>query len=64
MSKRIILTGTAIVKFKKIIHDVPDDEAEELIADFNLQESQIDEDDLLDIESIHEIECQSRALTV
>ncbi|HBO1351751.1 hypothetical protein ACM7N2_25775 [Pseudomonas aeruginosa] len=62
MSKRIILSGTAIVKFRKIIDDVSNDDADELLQDLDLQESQINEEDLRDIESIHEIECEVRTL--
>jgi len=54
MGKTIILTGKAVVSFRKVIEDVPDDEAQDLIDMSDLRESQIVEDDLLDIEWIHD----------
>lgn len=54
MGKTIILTGKAVVNFRKVIKDVPDDEAQELVDMSDLRESQIVEDDLLDIEMIHD----------
>ncbi|KWW20261.1 hypothetical protein AS889_00625 [Pseudomonas putida] len=54
MAKTIILTGTAIVNFKRVMHDVPDDEVQELLENNDLRESQIDDDDLRDIECIHD----------
>ncbi|MGE8045189.1 hypothetical protein ACQKO6_13370 [Pseudomonas monteilii] len=54
MGKTIILTGKAVVSFRKVIEDVPDDEAQDLINMSDLRESQIVEDDLLDIEWIHD----------
>ncbi|MEE1917973.1 hypothetical protein V0R52_16415 [Pseudomonas asiatica] len=54
MGKTIILTGRAIVNFKKVMYDVPDDEVQELLESNDLRESQIDDDDLRDIEWIHD----------
>lgn len=54
MGKTIILTGKAVVSFRKVIEDVPNDEAQDLIDMSDLRESQIVEDDLLDIEWIHD----------
>ena len=54
MGKTIILTGKAVVNFRKVIEDVPDDEAQDLVDMSDLRESQIVEDDLLDIEWIHD----------
>ena len=54
MSKTVILTGKAVVNFRKVIEDVPDDEAQDLVDMADLRESQIVEDDLLDIEWIHD----------
>jgi hypothetical protein len=54
MSKTVILTGRAIVNFKRVMHDVPDDEVQELLDSNDLRESQIDDDDLRDIECIHD----------
>ncbi|UVM23799.1 hypothetical protein [Pseudomonas wadenswilerensis] len=61
MSKTVILTGKAVVNFRKVIENVADDEAQDLVEMSDLRESQIVEDDLLDIEWIHddvEIEVQ------
>lgn len=54
MGKTIILTGKAVVNFRKVIKDVPDDEAQDLVDMSDLREAQIVEDDLLDIEWIHD----------
>jgi hypothetical protein len=54
VGKTIILTGKAVVNFRKVIEDVPDDEAQDLLDMSDLRESQIVEDDLLDIEWIHD----------
>jgi hypothetical protein len=62
VSKTIVLTGKAVVNFRKIMKNVPDDEAQELLASNDLREDQVSEDDLLDIEWIHDdvsIEVQS-----
>lgn len=61
MSKTIILTGKAVVNFRKVMENVPDDEAQDLVSMSDIREDQITEDDLLDIEWIHddvEIEVQ------
>ncbi|WP_263227100.1 hypothetical protein [Pseudomonas alabamensis] len=54
MPKTIILTGRAIVNFKRVMHDVPDDEVQEMLDSNDLRESQIDDDDLREIECIHD----------
>ncbi|WP_313643437.1 hypothetical protein [Pseudomonas sp.] len=54
MSKTIILTGKAVVNFRKVMKDVPDDEVEDLVSMADTREDQITEDDLLDIEWIHD----------
>ena len=54
MSKTIVLTGKAVVNFRKIMKNVPDDEAQELLSSNDLREDQVSEDDLLDIEWIHD----------
>ena len=54
MSKTIVLTGRAVVNFRKVIKDVGEDEVAELMESNDLRESQIDDDDLLDIEWIHD----------
>ncbi|MBI6948572.1 hypothetical protein [Pseudomonas koreensis] len=60
MSRTIVLTGYAVVAFKKIIKDVEEDEIEEMLGDVDRQELQIDEDDLRDIESINNIYIEVR----
>ena len=60
MSKTIVLTGYAIVAFRKVIEDVEDDEVEEMIADVDRQELQIDEDDLRTIDCIQDIKIEVR----
>ncbi|MCP2022263.1 hypothetical protein [Pseudomonas laurylsulfatiphila] len=42
------------MNFRKVIEDVDDDEVAELLASNDLREAQIDDDDLLDIEWIHD----------
>lgn len=55
LTKTAILTGTAIVTFRKCIEGLDEQEAAELLADQESQGFQIDEDDLIDIQEIHEI---------
>lgn len=54
MTKTVILTGKAVVSFRKVIKDIGDEEVEELLANNDLREAQIDDDDLRDIEWIHD----------
>ncbi|MFL1549711.1 hypothetical protein ACI77I_11490 [Pseudomonas sp. D47] len=54
MKRTVVPTGKAVVNFRKVIENVDDDEVEELLASNDLRESQIDDDDLLDIEWIHD----------
>ncbi|WP_434676178.1 hypothetical protein [Pseudomonas sp. D3-10] len=54
MKKTVVLTGKAVVSFRKVIKDIDDDEVAELLASNDLREAQIDDDDLLDIEWIHD----------
>ena len=54
MGKTIILTGKAVVNFRKVMEDVPDDEVQDLVSMADTREDQITEDDLLDIEWIHD----------
>ncbi|WP_054892309.1 MULTISPECIES: hypothetical protein [unclassified Pseudomonas] len=54
MSKTIILTGMAVVNFRKVMKDVPDDEVQDLVSMNDTREDQITEDDLLGIEWIHD----------
>ncbi|MDG9886303.1 hypothetical protein N7650_26110 [Pseudomonas sp. GD04058] len=61
MSKTIVLTGLALVQFRKVIRNVDDEECAEMAEDVDRQELQIDESDLGDIESIHEIQMEQWA---
>ncbi|MGV8921620.1 MAG: hypothetical protein ACOH2R_28275 [Pseudomonas sp.] len=54
MSKTIVLTGKAVVNFRKVIEDASDLDVEELMASSDMREAQIDDDDLLNIEWIHD----------
>lgn len=54
MSRTVVLTGRAVVNFRKVIKAAEDHEADELLASNDLREAQIDDDDLLDIEWIHD----------
>ena len=42
------------MNFRKVIKGIDDDEIAELLASNDLREAQIDDDDLLDIEWIHD----------
>ncbi|MGF6223507.1 hypothetical protein [Pseudomonas sp. YL-218 TE3947] len=54
MKRTVVLTGKAVVNFRKVIEDMDDDEVVELLASNDLREAQIDDDDLLDIEWNHD----------
>ncbi len=54
MKRTVVLTGKAVVNFRKVIENVDDYEVEELLTSSDHRESQIDDDDLLDIEWIHD----------
>lgn len=54
MSRTVVLTGKAVVNFRKVIKGIDDDEVAELLASNDLREGQIDDDDLLDIEWLHD----------
>ena len=54
MSRTVVLTGKAVVNFRKVIKVIDDDEVAELLASNDLREGQIDDDDLLDIEWLHD----------
>ncbi len=53
MKRTVVLTGKAVVNFRKVIKDAEDHDVYELLASNDLREAQIDDDDLLDIEWIH-----------
>lgn len=54
MGKTIILTGKAVVNFRKVMENMPDEEVQDLVSMNDTREDQITEDDLLDIEWIHD----------
>ena len=54
MKRTVVLTGKAVVNFRKVIEDIDDYEVAELVASDDLRGAQIDDDDLLDIEWIHD----------
>jgi hypothetical protein len=54
MKRTVVLTGKAVVNFRKVIEDIDDDEVAELVTSDDLRGAQIDDDDLLDIEWIHD----------
>ncbi|HDS0936953.1 TPA: hypothetical protein QDZ12_000148 [Pseudomonas putida] len=54
MGKTIILTGKAVVNFRKVMKNVPEDEVQDLVSMNDTREDQITEDDLLDIEWFHD----------
>jgi hypothetical protein len=54
VGKTIILTGKAVVNFRKVMENVPDEEVQDLVSMSDTREDQITEDDLLDIEWIHD----------
>lgn len=54
MKRTVVLTGKAVVNFRKVIKDAEDYDVDELLASNDLREAQIEDDDLLDIEWIHD----------
>ncbi len=54
MKRTVVLTGKAVVNFRKVIKDAEDYDVDELLASNDLREAQIGDDDLLDIEWIHD----------
>lgn len=54
MKRTVVLTGKAVVNFRKVIEGMDDDEVAELVDSDDLRGAQIDDDDLLDIEWIHD----------
>ncbi|VVP32921.1 hypothetical protein [Pseudomonas fluorescens] len=54
MSRTIVLIGKAVVNFRKVIEDASDDDVADLLASDDLRGAQIDDDDLLVIEWIHD----------
>lgn len=54
MKRTVVLTGKAVVNFRKVIEDMDDEEVAGLLASDDLRGAQIDDDDRLDIEWIHD----------
>jgi hypothetical protein len=54
MKRTVVLTGKAVVNFRKVIEGAEQYDVEELLASDDLRGAQIDEEDLLDIEWIHD----------
>ena len=54
MKRTVVLTGRAVVNFRKVIKGAEDYDVDELLASNDLREAQIGDDDLLDIEWIHD----------
>ena len=54
MKRTVVLTGKAVVNFRKVMEDMDDHEVAELVASDDLRGAQINDDDLLDIEWIHD----------
>ena len=54
MKRTVVLTGKAVVNFRKVMEGVDDEEVAELVASDDLRGAQIDDDDLLDMEWIHD----------
>lgn len=58
MSRTVILTGYAVVKFRKVMTDMDEDEIEQLQRLPDLAGGQIDEEDLCDIEDIQHVDVE------
>ena len=54
MNKKVVLTGKAVVSFRKVYESISEDEAEYMLASNDIRQAQIDMDDLIDIEWIHD----------
>lgn len=55
MKRTVVLTGKAVVTFRKVIEGLDEEELVELQNSIDHQENQIDDDDLRDIEWIDQI---------
>ena len=60
MSRTVVLTGKAVVTFRKVIEGLDEEELAELQNDLDHQENQIGDDDLRDIEWIDQINMEVR----
>ena len=56
----VILTGTALVKFRKVITGMDPEEVAAMRDDVDNQELQIDDNDLTDIENIKSIDMEEK----
>lgn len=54
MKRTVVLTGRAVVNFRKVIEHIDDEMFAELVANNDMRESLINEADLLDIEWVHD----------
>lgn len=60
MSRTVVLTGKAVVTFRKVIEGLDEEELAELQNGLDHQEDQISDDDLRDIEWIDQINMEVR----
>ena len=60
MKRTVVLTGKAVVTFRKVIEGLDEEELAELQNGIDHQEDQIDDDDLRDIEWIDQINMEVR----
>ncbi|WP_267268556.1 hypothetical protein [Pseudomonas protegens] len=60
MKRTVVLTGKAVVTFRKVIEGLDEEELAELQNSIDHQEDQIDDDDLRDIEWIDQINMEVR----
>lgn len=60
MSRTVVLTGKAVVTFRKVIEGLDEEELAELQSGLDHQEDQIGDDDLRDIEWIDQINMEVR----
>ncbi|ULT72981.1 hypothetical protein [Pseudomonas sp. BC42] len=60
MKRTVVLTGKAVVTFRKVIEGLDEEELVELQNSIDHQENQIDDDDLRDIEWIDQINMEVR----
>ncbi|WP_350404541.1 hypothetical protein ABCR88_11095 [Pseudomonas sp. W17] len=58
MSRTVILTGYAVVKFRKVMTEMDEDEIDQLQRLPDLAGGQIDEEDLGEIEDIQHVEVE------
>lgn len=54
-NKTVVITATALVKMRKVIEDVPDDEVADLQASLELQADQLNPEDIEPCDGILDI---------